>query len=537
MKQSSIQKRVQLFAAAFLVIFSFGLIITPGKATTNIHADQAVVSINVLDLTQDPNGAFEIRLRLDSRINLTYAVETFAQADATYAINTTSITLDNILVKSVVAINNIIYTNTTTSVGIQSVTWNSDNSKATLTLEAPGLNSTVMKGGFIKISNYTRVGSLSRFDEYVVHGFLPEIDSTFVQYMANNVTSGGKGLFFWGGYYPGLTDQYPAEQAILLDMIPVKLSDHFTIEEELYLNQSWVGQIELKVNDAYPYSGGSDFTLLQRSVVWESSPLVKERIYTEDAKPNAKVLVYQPEQGRSSKQYSFTEGEPLVVYRDYGKGKVLWVSMCSGYTTAIFSKYTTQGAGPNWNRVAVPGTDSLTGTEANKPFYLWPYFNFFLYQSAMYLANKTASQIDDYSVWPLSPIPHQSQAVMWMMFVAALWVFNFVLFFTLGKKKKSSVPTGTTGEASSVPQESKDSKPGNKEMTVEEQKAAKEKLEEELLEVPGESEESRVLAGPRGPGGPLGPGTAHGLTDEEKAEKKRLLSKFENEKKPEDENS
>jgi hypothetical protein len=30
---------------------------------------------------------------------------------------------------------------------------------------------------------------------------------------------------------------------------------------------------------------------------------------------------------------------------------------------------------------------------------------------------------------------NEKEAIIWMMFVASLWVFNFVLFFTLGKKK------------------------------------------------------------------------------------------------------
>ena len=546
MKRSSNQKRVLVVAAVLLFTFSFGLFITPGKAMTNINPNQAVTSINVLDMTQDPNGAFEIRLRLDGRINITYAVETFALADTKYSVGNTSITIKdnnnpNVLVKSVVASNDVIYTNTTTTIGIQNVTWNSDNSKATLTLKTP-LSFSIMAGDVIKITNYTKIGSLSRFDEYVIHGFIPEIDSNFVQNMVNNVTIGGKGLFFWGGYYPALTDEFPVVQSLLLNIIPVILTDHFTIEENLYLDQSWVGQIELKVNGDYGYnSSTNDFTLLQRTVVWESSPLVKERIFTEDAKKDAKVLVYQPEQGRSALQYNFTGGEPLVAFTGDNvkcKGPVVWVSMCSGQTTAIFSKYTTQGAGPNWNRVPIPGEFEFHQVEANKPFYLWPYFNFFQYQTAMFLANKTASQIDDYASWPLSPIPHSSQAVMWMMFVAALWVFNFVLFFTLGKKKKTTGATGTPAEVTPTTPESKEFRPSSEEMTAEERKAAEKQPEEKLMEEPGESEASGARAGPRGPQGPHGPGGVGRAEPpkQEPASNEDLLLKLDEEK-PEDEDS
>jgi hypothetical protein len=212
--------------------------------------------------------------------------------------------------------------------------------------------------------------------------------------------------------------------------------------------------------------------LLQRNVVWESSPLVKERIFVKDAKPDAKVLVYRPLQGRKASDYTFTRGEPLVAYRAHGSGKVLWVSMCTGYTFATFARFTTQGTGPYWNRTVIPGTIEYHSTEANKPFYLWPYFNYFLYQSSLFLANKMASEIDTYAMWPFSPIPHQPEAVAWMTFVAGLWVFNFVLFFTLGRKKGSSraAAPATPGE-----------KPiGEKPLaTAEERKAAEEKTAEE----------------------------------------------------------
>ena len=45
-------------------------------------------------------------------------------------------------------------------------------------------------------------------------------------------------------------------------------------------------------------------------------------------------------------------------------------------------------------------------------------------------------EIESYADWPWSPIPHQREAIIWMVFVGSLWVFNFTLFFVLRRKSK-----------------------------------------------------------------------------------------------------
>ncbi|MEX2680856.1 MAG: hypothetical protein Q6373_004600 [Candidatus Sigynarchaeota archaeon] len=312
---------------------------------------------------------------------------------------------------------------------------------------------------------------LNYYDVFFVCGYLPR-DPQYIKYLNDNVTS-GKGLFIWGGYYEIFAESNP-DYLFFMDMLPVEFKMPFTIEEELYLDQDWVGQIELKVNSNYLWSDGMPATspnLLQRSVVWESSPLVKERIFVNDANSSAKVLVYRPMQNLVGK--SFSLGEPLVAYQEVGpgtsKGRVLWVSMVVGSIKAYFSQYITQGVGPYWTRVPIPGTSvlhDLKGNDANKPFYLWPYFNYFLFQSVRFLSGNftSASEIDTYAQWPYSPIPHETEATLWMIFVAGLWVFNFVLFFSLGKKKKTAgrevVAAGSEAATS-----------GERELTAEERKA------------------------------------------------------------------
>ncbi len=311
----------------------------------------------------------------------------------------------------------------------------------------------------------SEINNLGSYQVYVVCGYLPE-NSTYIGYLNSNITA-GKGLFIFGGDYP-IFAKSNAQYDALKTSLPVVFKEPFTVEEELYLNQDWVSQIELKVNSIYGWSdsetSANKTEILQRSVVWESSPLVKERIFVKDARSDSKVLVYKPEQNRASNLW-FQEGEPLVAFRQHGYGKILWVSMVVGPMTALFAEYITQGAGPYWERVEVPDSErSIKMDDTNKPFYLWPYFNYFVFQSIRYLSNEFsyASEIDTYAQWPYSPIPHETEATIWIIFVAGLWVFNFVLFFTLGKKKKSaSRETLATGSAIG----------GEKELTAEERKA------------------------------------------------------------------
>ncbi|MBD3187233.1 hypothetical protein GF325_10420 [Candidatus Bathyarchaeota archaeon] len=286
--------------------------------------------------------------------------------------------------------------------------------------------------------------NISDHDVIIVNSFLPE-NLTFIQELNSSVAN-GKGLFFWGGFYPALIND--TLNPYLKDMLPIVFDEPFTIEEETYIDQSWVSQIELKVNDNYKFkkSEKNNFTLLQRSVVWESSPLVEERIFVSDAKNDSSVLVYKPERPGTRAGLDFKEGEPLVVYGNHSNGRVLWISMGVGKINATFQQYDTVAIGPIWDRIPIPGTSEEHNKEWNKPFYLWPYFNFFLYQTSMYLAKEDADDIKNYAKWPYSPIPHKLEAILWMSFVGGLWVFNFVLFFTLGRKKKREGLESPEGE-------------------------------------------------------------------------------------------
>jgi hypothetical protein len=106
--------------------------------------------------------------------------------------------------------------------------------------------------------------------------------------------------------------------------------------------------------------------------------------------------------------------------------------------------------------------------------------------------------IESYSDWPYSPIPHVAEATLWMIFVVGLWIFNFFLFFTLGKKSRKNpvLMEQPPAETPETPVEGGLTPPV----------APNEELKPPATDRPG---------GPSGPSGPMGPGVGTETKEEE----------------------
>ena len=398
------QKLTRILVISLVLSMAMQLFFPANRVSAEVNTTQATDanSADVLYLCQKLDGQFERRLRLDNRMNITY------------------------------------------------VLWDWNTEKAEL---GDRWNELVTLYNPI---NYTDIVDIGNYEVVMVNSFLPN-DAAFLNNLESNV-SNGVGLFFWGGYYPVLANT--VNGTVVKDMLPVEFDAPYTVEEETYIDQPWVGQIDLKVNSLYNYdeSSSEEAVIFQRNVVWESSPLVRERVHVTDKKAGANVLVYKPDPNRNDPGLNFTgsnTGDPLVVYWKYNTGKVFWISMGVDWIKANFSQYYISGVGPEWNRIPIPGTIEKQDKEWNKPFYLWPYFNFFVYQTTMVLAGVDIENIDTYAKWPHSPIPHELEATLWMIFVAGLWVFNFALFFTLGRKKKRGEGPKPADDEKKAPGESK----------------------------------------------------------------------------------
>ncbi|MBD3350958.1 MAG: hypothetical protein GF364_05675 [Candidatus Lokiarchaeota archaeon] len=277
----------------------------------------------------------------------------------------------------------------------------------------------------------------ANIDVVVVDSYLPEGND--LKYLMNNIngTTKNTGLIFFGGNY--------TESAILefSDLLPIEfVIDKPVLNETLwdfYQNQTGYGDIpigdyfEYVYNETEPYETRSNEiqvsvsdkqdslhddqkSMYIKRIAWQSCPLLYERILTYNSKidDGALTLVEVP-----------NTKEPLVskwTYPSNPDTEVLYISP----GTADLHKWDDEEG-------------EYVLDEWNTPFHLWPYFNYMMYLMVFDVANIAGfgeDSIETYAQWPHSPIPHETEAIIWMTFVASLWVFNFVLFFTLGKKKR-----------------------------------------------------------------------------------------------------
>jgi len=86
-----------------------------------------------------------------------------------------------------------------------------------------------------------QITNLKNFQVYLVCGYLPD-NPTYIQYLNDNVTAGGKGLFVFGGYYPIFAETGVTEYSTFMNRLPVEFKSPFTVEEELYLDRTGSGK-------------------------------------------------------------------------------------------------------------------------------------------------------------------------------------------------------------------------------------------------------------------------------------------------------
>lgn len=272
-------------------------------------------------------------------------------------------------------------------------------------------------------------------DVVVIDSYLPEGEN--LTYLRENIngTSHSTGLIFFGGNYTEASitqfaQLLPIEFVIPKITLNSSLYDFYQqqtgstdIPISGYLNYVYgitrpyeikTDEVQVAVSDDQSSLSESQKSMYVKRIAWQSCPLLYDRILTYNSKisKNAKTLVEVP-----------NTKEPLVS---------TWDLPDNPETRVV---YISPGTADIW-KMKDDGSWELD--EWNTPFYLWPYFNYLMYLMVFDTAQITGfgeDQIETYAQWPYSPIPHEKEAIIWMMFVASLWVFNFVLFFTLGKKK------------------------------------------------------------------------------------------------------
>ncbi len=105
-------------------------------------------------------------------------------------------------------------------------------------------------------------------------------------------------------------------------------------------------------------------------------------------------------------------GVPLLFEKTLGNGKIV-----------VYAPWTT--------------LNSQTGEPYNVEITLWPYFNYFIYSTAMYSAGKSFLTYPD---WPYSPVPHYEQQVLIGIFVFILIIFAVGAFIKVRNYSKAHKP-------------------------------------------------------------------------------------------------
>ena len=307
------------------------------------------------------------------------------------------------------------------------------------------------KDGLIKNQstyNFTEI------DVVVMENFFPMNDSD-EQYVLDKVENLNIGLLFMGGFYhENISVQefdrfLPAYFTTPLDVIDNTMVDPFTnisgfedLPDSYYHNQTIEDtetsnfvddDIQVAISDEEDALDSEDQNPFTSNIAWQSCPLLHERFSTFAKKDNTTTLVEVP-----------NTKEPLMVtskFKDItntisSNASVIYLSPGTGYKETDDLKIKVEDFTKSF------GEDSFTTSYEhneelmNEPFSLWPYFNYLMYMSVYYLDHDFNNElIETYAQWEKSPIPHEKEATIWMIFVASLWVFNFALFFTLGKKK------------------------------------------------------------------------------------------------------
>ena len=182
------------------------------------------------------------------------------------------------------------------------------------------------------------------------------------------------------------------------ELLPVNLdsnfenSTHDTGAFDYKIQIAMDNNIETQLNNDKEHAN-----ILVRYIAWTSSPLISKRmlIKSSDLKPTTTQIIES------------IDGE-----------------------YSILSEWS---VGSNGGRVILY---SILINEYNKPFTLWPYFNYLMYVSIFHVkADFSDDNIESFAQWPYSPIPHLLEIIMWFSMIGVLWIITFYWFFKFRKRK------------------------------------------------------------------------------------------------------
>ncbi len=306
-----------------------------------------------------------------------------------------------------------------------------DRINATVFTEAMDTPGAIQSWGPLEVANVV-----------VLDTYLPK-NLSDVQYLLNRILDKEMGVILFGGNYS--RDALNLFEAIMPAYFTIDRNALNSIVENTLSVPIGINNTAMDYYKDLIYNTTVEFTILDnqiqvsnttelsdtlfiQSIAWQSCPLLRHRFSTFAKKQGANTLVEVPD-----------TKEPLIVVGNLND----YTSINKNLTVMFISTGVAQYLDVSRNETK----------EMNTAFKLWPYFNYFMYLSVFYCTKSfDRNNLETYAIWPYSPIPHEREATLWMIFVAFLWVFNFALFFYLGKKKKADRSLDVQADSTPQPQ-------------------------------------------------------------------------------------
>jgi hypothetical protein len=238
---------------------------------------------------------------------------------------------------------------------------------------------------------------LNEYDVIIIDRFLPQ-NLNELQTLKSHIdgTRANKGLIFFGFLE---NDFHSLQIQTISDLLPVKINPHYNdqISTNDTSQEDYKVQITLN-NDIANISENS----IVKLVAWASCPLIAKRLIVENKTENNGII---------DSLHSFWEGFILKEIRN--------------------SLISEQKVGTDGGKVLF---FSMEIDENNKPFVLWPYFNYLMYVSIFHVKpGYDDNNIETYQAWSFSPIPHMTEILLWFSMIAVIWIITFYLYFKFKK--------------------------------------------------------------------------------------------------------
>jgi len=241
---------------------------------------------------------------------------------------------------------------------------------------------------------------LRSVDVIIIDRFMPEkMDDLRAIINHINGRNGRIGLIFFGALNNDKTkedDFSDAQISAISEILPCQLGINYKVSTDNASQTEYKTQVTLnreienqKLNDK-PNSN-----VLVKDIEWMSCPLIGKRMMLKTKSSATQII-------------EAIEGEYSILseWHIEGGGTVILYSMViHGY---------------------------------NDPFVLWPYFNYLMYISIFHAkADFLDSDIESFTDWPYSPIPHAFEMILWFSMIGILWIITFFLYF---KMRNKSIP-------------------------------------------------------------------------------------------------